>query len=335
VKQTMLYEFKDIADVKALPARLSELCWHITGFVDGDGSFPVVLSPIPDKKFGWLVQPRFEVELRNNSDSLTTLKLIQRVIGLRTTILQAEGFVKLNVTNRRLLLEKVIPFFCRYRPALKQSEFRLFKQVTELLEAKKHLEESGFKQIVREVFSLPANTEQRRKWTFKDVLPEEQEPPRRDQAEPVFPEGAELRHYLAGFIDAEGALGFAVIPETRTITPYVTLTHSDVRVLRRAQQVLQAGAISAGRLQVYGVDGIKTKVVPFLEKHRLITKRTAYLRFKEILELVAEGEHKKRFDEIASMVRSMNDRGILRDHTLGAHPEMESEDMAQHRKSVA
>lgn len=331
----MLYEFKDIADVKALPSKLTELNWHITGFVDGDGSFPVVLSPVPDKKFGWLVQPRFEIELRNNSDSLTTLKLIQRVIGLRTTIIQAGSFVKFNVTNRRLLLEKVIPFFGRYRPALKQSEFRLIKHVTESLECKKHLEESGFKQIIKEIFSLPANNEQRRRWTFNDVLPEEPEPIRRNQAEPIFPEGAELRHYLAGFIDAEGALGFVIIPETKTVTPYVTLTHSDVRVLRRAQQVLQAGAISTGRLQVYGVDKITTRIIPFLEKHQLITKRTAYLRFKEILELVTEGEHKKRFDEIVSMIRSMNDRGILRDHTLGAHPEMESEDMAQHRKSVA
>ena len=331
----MLYEFKDITDVKALPTKLSELNWHITGFVDGDGSFPVVLSPVPNKKFGWLIQPRFEIELRDNQDSIITLKLIERVLGIRTAITYQYGSVKLNVTNRRILLEKVIPFFGRYRPALKQSEYNLVKSTAGSLEAKRHLEESGFKRIIGEIFALPANNEQRRKWTYNDIFPGEAEPSRRQLPEPIFPEGAELRHYLAGFIDAEGALGFAVVPETKTVTPYLTITHSEVRVLRKAQQVIRAGNISTGRLQIYGVETMTSKVIPFLEKHQLITKRTAYLEFKKILGLIAEGEHKKRFDEVVSMVRSMNDRGILRDHTLGAHPEMESEDMAQHEKSVA
>jgi len=331
----LLYEFRDLTDVKALPTKLSELNWHITGFVEGDGSFPIVLSPVPDKKFGWLIQPRFEIELRNNHDSRTTLKIIQRAIGFKSTIYNLDSSIKLNVTNRLTLMEKVIPFFSRYKPALKRPEFDLLREVTGLLEEKKHLQESGFKQIISKIFSLPLNSEQRRKWTFHDILPREIEPHRTISAEIIFPEGAALRHYLAGFIDAEGALGFAILSESKTLTPYLTLTHSDVRVLRRTQQVLQAGNISTGRLQIYGVDAITDKVLPFLEKHQLITKRTAYLEFKRILGLVEEGEHKKRFDEIVSMVRTMNDRGILRDHTLGAHPAMESEDMAQHRTSVA
>lgn len=331
----MLYEFKDLTDVKALPTKLSELCWHITGFTEGDGSFPIVLSPVPDKKFGWLIQPRFEFELRNNNDCLTTLKIIQRTMNFNSTIDSLENSFKLNVTNRRILLEKVIPFFGRYRPALKRNEFELFKRVTEALEAKKHLENEGFKGIITDIFSLPANSEQRRIWSYTDIFPGEQSPQRMAATTPIFPEGIPLRHYLAGFIDAEGALGFAILPETKTLTPYLTLTHRETEVLKKAQQILQAGTISTGRLQIYGVDTINEKVVPFLEKHQLITKRTAYLEFKEILGLVTEGEHKKRFDEIVRMVRSMNDRGILRDHTLGAHPAMESEDMAQPRKRVA
>src|SRR2546426_378208 len=262
---------------------------------------------------------------------LEALKIIQRVIGISTTILQADRFVKMNVTNRRLLLERVIPFFGRYRPALKQSEFDLLKYITQSLEAKKHMEESGFKEIVKEIFSLPTNSEQRRSWTFKDVLPNEVEPHRREPPEPDFPESVQLRHYLSGFFDAEGALGFAIVMESKTITPYLTLTHSETAVLRKAQQIIQAGNISTGRLQIYGMDKITTKVVPFLDKYQPITKRTTYLQFKKILELLTEREHKKRFDEIVRLVHSLNDRGILRDHTLGAHPEMESEDMAQHR----
>jgi hypothetical protein len=331
----LLYEFKNLTDVKALPTKLSELCWHITGFVEGDGSFPIVLSPVPDKKFGWLIQPRFEIELRDNQDSLTTLKIIQRAIGFNSTIVHLDSSFKLNVTNRRILLEKVIPFFGRYRLALKGREFELFKEVTQSLEAKKHLEESGFREIVSHIFSLPTNNEQRRKWAFNDILPGVSQPPRMSRPEPVFPDGVALRHYIIGFVDAEGALGFTVIPRSMTISPYMVITHSEEAILRRAQQIVRCGTISTGRLQIYGMDNMTTKVIPFLEKHPLITKRTTYTKFKRILRLVSEGEHKKRFDEIVKMVRSMNDRGILRDHTLGADPLTESEDMAQHRKSVA
>jgi len=111
-----------------------------------------------------------------------------------------------------------------------------------------------------------------------------------------------------------------MLPETTTITPYMTITHSQVEVLKRAQQVIQAGNISTGRLQIYGIENTASKVIPFLEKHKLITKRTTYLQFKKIFELVQNNEHKKRFDEIVAMIRSLNDRGILRDHTLDAHP---------------
>jgi LAGLIDADG endonuclease len=305
----LLYEFRDLTDVKALPTKLSELNWHITGFTEGDASFPIVLSPVPDKKFGWLIQPRFEIELRNNRDCLTTLKIIQRAIGFKSVIDNLDSSIKFNVTNRLTLLEKVIPFFNRYKPALKRAEFDLFRKTTESLEAKKHLQEDGFKQIVTNIFSLPLNSEQRRKWTFHDILPGDQQPQRNIAPGLIFPEGAALRHYVSGFIDAEGAFGFVIILESKTLTPYVTITHANVRMLQRVQQVLRAGNISTGRLQIYGVDAMTNKILPFLEKHQPITKHTSYREFKRILGLIEQGEHKRRFDEIVSMVRTMNDRG--------------------------
>ena len=77
----MLYDYSDIIDPDALPAKLSGLKWHITGFIDGDGSFPIVLSPVPEKMFGWLIQPRFQLELRDTNDSFTMLKKIQKAVG--------------------------------------------------------------------------------------------------------------------------------------------------------------------------------------------------------------------------------------------------------------
>jgi hypothetical protein len=289
-----------------LPTKLAHLKWHIAGFVDGDGSFPVVLSPVPDKKFGWLIQPRFQIELRDTHDSIVMLKIIEKTIGVGSNLLHGQNYVKLIVTNRRLLLEKVIPFFINYKLALKQDEFKLMKYVTEGLEAKRHLDSSGFKQVIIEIFTLHVAGETRRKWSFNDIIPEEQPPIERKPAIPLFPEGAELRHYLSGFSDAEGALGYAIILESKTITPYFTVTHEDRSALKKLQQTLQAGNISTGRLQVYGIEKLSNNVMPFLERHPLIAKRKIYLEFRKIFELVRQGRHKTRFEEIVAMVRSLN-----------------------------
>ena len=327
----MLYDYADITNPRNLPAKLSDLKWHITGFIDGDGSFPVVLSPVPEKKFGWLIQPRFQIELRDTRDSLTILKIIQRTIGTNTTILHGDQYLKLTITNRRLLLEKAIPFFTKYKPALKQDDFATMKFVCEALAAKEHMTQEGFKRIIKTISSQPTDGETRRKWAYNDIIKDEKPPPTRTPREPSFPDGSDLRNYLAGFTDAEGALGFAIAPKTKSITPYLTVTHQDTRVLRKLQEVIQCGNISTGRLQIYGMQNTSEKILPFLEKHKLIARMTTYQKFKKIFQLLEDKQHKKHFEEIVEKIRSLNERGILRDHTLGTIPEMDGEDMAQHQ----
>jgi LAGLIDADG endonuclease len=316
----MLHEYADLADIRDLPAKLNDLKWHITGFVDGDAGFPVILSPVPEKKFGWLIQPRFQLQLRNDPDSMRMLKITGRTLTGNTGILEGEGYLKLVVSNRRLLLEKIVPFYEKHRLALKQDDFTLMKKVAEQLQAKTHMDEDGFKTIVRQIFSLPSDGEARRKWSFNQIIPDEKPPTLQEASSPVFPEGNELRNYFAGFIDAEGALGYAILPESKTMTPYLTVTHSNTRALQKLQQTIQCGQISTGRLQIYGMKNIIDKVLPFLEKHRLIAKRTAYNRFKQVLGQITSNRHKTEFSKVEKMARSVNHRGILRDHTLGTHP---------------
>ena len=331
----MLYDYANITDPRNLPSKLSDLKWHVTGFLDGDGSFPVVLSPVPEKKFGWLIQPRFQVELRDTRDSLTMLKIIQKTIGTNATILHGDNFLKLVVTNRRLLLEKVIPFFAKYKVALKQDDFVTMKFVCEALAAKEHMTQEGFKRIIKEISSQPTDGETRRKWRYRDVIKGEEAPQTRAPREPSFPESADLRNYLAGFTDAEGALGYAIAPKTKTITPYLTVTHQETRVLRKLQEVIQCGNISTGRLQIYGMENTSNKILPFLEKHKLIARRTSYQKFTAVFKLLQEQQHKKHFDEVVEKIRSLNERGILRDHTLGTLEDTQGEDMAQHQENVA
>ena len=71
---------------------------------------------------------------------------------------------------------------------------------------------------------------------------------------------------------------------------------------------------------IYGMRNTVDKLLPFLEKHRLIAKRTVYNRFKRVLGQITSNRHKTEFSKVEKMARSVNHRGILRDHTLGTHP---------------
>ncbi len=330
----MLTEFSDIIDPKDLPNKLSQLKWHITGFVDGDGSFPIILSPEETKKFGWLIQPRFELELRSGEDSETMLRVVCRAVGIKPKILTSENYVKLIVTNRRLLLEKVVPFFEKYRPVIKWRDFKTMSEVAKDLHQKKHLTYEGFKEIIRKIYSLPMNGESRRKWRFSDIIQDEEPPQHVEKKEEHrFPRGlVPLKHYVAGFIDAEGSLGFVINKETKSITPYLTITSSETVVLQKIRWLLGCGEISTGRLQIYGVDNFVNSVAPFLDRQKLIAKRTTYKMFKQILETVVRGDHKRNWEETVAFVKMLNKKAGGSSETIrrASSSKTGGEDMVQH-----
>jgi hypothetical protein len=73
------------------------------------------------------------------------------------------------VDNRRQLVEKVIPFFDKYEPVVKASDFRLFRQIVLGLEEKKHSTLEGFEELARLAFKMNMNGKQRR-YSMNEVL---------------------------------------------------------------------------------------------------------------------------------------------------------------------
>src|SRR5438270_6777313 len=104
---------------------------YIAGYVDGEGSFSVVVNRNPSCKSGYQLVPEFHVS--QNGDRAQVLQLIQQRLG-------GCGYVKRNglrdralvfvVRRRADLLEKVIPFF-ESSPLLssKQADFTKFASI--------------------------------------------------------------------------------------------------------------------------------------------------------------------------------------------------------------
>lgn len=168
----------------------------------------------------------------------------------------------------------------------------------------------------------------------------------------------EAKYFLAGFIEGEGSLLVRIKPhETSRFGYYadpefhLAQPHSGLPLLKLAQEVFGTGRIfpTQGSKNCYTFTihcrrSLWEKVVPFFEKYVVpySCKRETFYRFREILELMNQGEH-RRPEGLARIVEkayAMNPatKGtqrhqplhevlarILRDHTPDAPNQQPSE----------
>jgi hypothetical protein len=132
---------------------------YISGYVDGEGSFSVVVNRNPSCKIGYQLVPEFHVS--QNGDRAQVLRLIQKQLG-------GCGYIKGNglrdralvfvVRKRRDLLERVIPFFER-SPLLspKHADFEKFARIVTMMDAGHHRSPDGFMELLEEAVSMNGN----------------------------------------------------------------------------------------------------------------------------------------------------------------------------------
>ncbi len=130
------------------------LNYYLSGFVDGEGSFSVSIIRHPTQKIGWMINPCFQVYQHEKHRYL--LELFQEIFGTGK-IYRKSGIhpvLNFSIDSRRNLIEKVIPFFDRYPLIVKESTYKIFKEIVLALEKKEHFTEEGFKKIVTLAYSM-------------------------------------------------------------------------------------------------------------------------------------------------------------------------------------
>ena len=159
-----------------------EIGYYIAGFVDGEGSFNVSLRKRPDHKMGWQVVPTFNVSQRD----FTILVLMKKNLGCGRFVTRKDGVHYYVVQNPTAIRERVIPFFTRFKflSSKMKRNFMLFKQITELMNGKGHLNSDGLMKIIQMRESLNEGRGRKRKYSinhYKDFLSEN---PQRLNAKP-------------------------------------------------------------------------------------------------------------------------------------------------------
>lgn len=146
----------------------TEKGFYFAGFTDGEGSFNVSLCHREDHKTQWKVTLTFNVSQRESY----VLAQLKELLGCGRLQYRKDGVCYFVISNPRSIVERVIPFFDRFKfiSHTKQKNFRIFKEITRLVEEKKHLTCDGLKQIVSLREELNEGRGRKRKYTQKDVL---------------------------------------------------------------------------------------------------------------------------------------------------------------------
>ncbi len=157
--------------LKSFKGKRELLNYWIAGLVDGEGSFSVAIVRHPTQKmrFGWIINPCFQVYQHEKHREV--LELCRFVFGTGA-IYRKSGIhpvLNFSVDSRRNIMERVIPFFEKYPLVTKKESFRLFREIVFAMERKEHWTKDGFRKIVELAFQMNQQGKGRRR-TKEEIL---------------------------------------------------------------------------------------------------------------------------------------------------------------------
>ena len=145
------------------------LNWYLVGFTDAEGCFSISLKREKTTKFGWALDPVFQITQHKSNEKVLHFFKRQLHCGRITEKSGQPNILVYLVDNRRQLVEKVIPFFKRYKLILKNNDFQKFTEIITDLENKLHSNKKTFIELIKKCFEMNLNGKQR-KYELEFVL---------------------------------------------------------------------------------------------------------------------------------------------------------------------
>lgn len=142
--------------------------YYLAGFADGEASFNVVFRQRKDYKRSWKVSLCFNISQRDK----VILALFKRHLGCGTLRMRKDGVWYYEVNNINAIIEKVIPFFEKFKflSAKKKRDFSKFKKIATLIKKGKHLTKEGIQEILK--IREEMNDGGKRRYSEKHILKE-------------------------------------------------------------------------------------------------------------------------------------------------------------------
>jgi hypothetical protein len=137
----------------------------VAGFVDGEGSFNVPIRRERDRGLPWRVALSFNVSQVGRE----LPELLKAAFGVGTVRGRRDGVFYFEVTRPSHLVERVFPFFDRFPlRSTKRGDLAIFRTITELVQAGRHLCSSGIEEIL--LLRAPMNRGGKRRYDGEHIL---------------------------------------------------------------------------------------------------------------------------------------------------------------------
>ena len=141
--------------------------YYLSGFTDGEGSFNIsIINRMKDYRHGWKVSLSFNVSQKDD----TLPKIFQKVLNCGTIRYRKDGICYFEVRKTKDIIEVVIPFFVKF-PLISKSKmetFRIFGQVAQIVNEKRHLKKNGMAEILKLRDLIKVG--RKRKYSNKEIL---------------------------------------------------------------------------------------------------------------------------------------------------------------------
>jgi len=144
--------------------------YHLSGFVDGEGSFPVQTRKTPWTKFGFTITPEFKISQHKENGEI--LEILQKNLGCGKISIKSgqPNQLVLVEKNRKNLSDKIIPFFIKYPLIVKQKQFQKFTEIVNKLNKNEQNSREGFENLLDLVFMEIKGGKGKRKYSREEIL---------------------------------------------------------------------------------------------------------------------------------------------------------------------
>ena len=313
-KQIINKRFYSSVVERSLNNKYSLNPWFITGFIDAEGSFMVIVRKNPKNRTGWLVVVIFSIALHKRD--MRILKDIQAYFdGAGSIRKNGKVTFKLRIESLELISNLIIPHFDKY-PLVTQKlgDYLLFKTVVEMMKAKEHLTDAGIKKIVAIKASMNNGLSAELYAAFPNLKPV----PR-----PLV-ENKKVPHeqWIAGFTSGEGCYKIIVAKTSNTKVGFRVLLGFQITQHTRDEKLMTSlityfgcGIIEKDPrgpnlyYSVYKFSDNYGKIIPFFKKHKIVgIKSEDFADWCKVAELIEAKDHltSSGLDKIREIKSGMN-----------------------------
>lgn len=270
--------------------------WALTGLIDAEGSFTLILDKNKSRKLGWRIQSKFQIGLH-----LKDLCLLQQI----KEYLNDVGSLHIDRIKNRVIysidsnkdLIKLIEHLDKY-PLISQkaADYLLFKQAVVLISNKAHLTLEGLKHIVNIKASMNLGLSEILKSEFIGYMPVKR---------PIIIANS-IPHpsWVSGFVSGEGNFDVRISPSSTKVGHRVQMRfrifqhERDLRLMELILKLFGTGNIYkyngkyAVSLTIIKTSDIINIIIPFFKEYPLVgVKLLDYQDWCEISQIIKDGGH--------------------------------------------